>query len=167
MRPMLFLSFLLVAVPTSARAWQLGVGLGLSEQGDERVSSTLQMNAQWKQTVRMSISGFGYRQDPVLQRLLILSVAKPFAILKSKNLIASLGMGGVIKQTKIDQTQDSINDIGFNLGIHVGILYRLELTKAWRLVGGWEQLLMPVGFSSIFLTSARFQSLTAGVEIIL
>lgn len=153
--------------PKIAHAWQVGVGFGFAERGDERTMATTRISVQLKDALRSSLFIFGYNQKPVSQRYAIFTTAKPFQILKNKNLIANIGLGASVKQTSIDQTRNSINDVGFNFGVHFGILYQVEITKKTRFTAEWNQMLMPVGFSSILLTSARFQSFSLGVEQVL
>lgn len=168
----LFIFSCLFQVSTSlfAQDYSVGLGYGIVEQGDDRISPTVNLNVgvdDWQ----LGYYFYGRTFGPVYQKTHTLAFSRrfPVKLFSSEKLGAKIGLGYLLQTTVVAYTKDK--DASFNnsenssnFGALLGVNYIIWTNAPFIIELNWESLIMPAGESGILLATGRKEYLLLGAR---
>jgi len=164
------LSLVLLADP--AQAFELGLGYGAVEQGDDRLEPAVVLHAAIDSYV-LNIYYYGREFGPVRQDNVIVGAAYRWSIFGSSGLSANLGVSLIEEHIRIkysDTTYAQKNNVedNFNVGVNFGVAWAFVpkfLSPFWGQVA-WDSHIYAAGVEGgILLSSGRKQAITLAVGV--
>lgn len=164
------LSLVLLADP--AQAFELGLGYGAVEQGDDRLEPAVDVHAAIDSYV-LNIYYYGREFGPVRQDNVIVGAAYRWPIYGSSGLSANLGVSLIeehirIKYSDTAYAQNNNVEDNFNVGVNFGVAWAFMpkfLSPFWGQVA-WDSHIYAAGVEGgILLSSGRKQVITLAVGV--
>ncbi len=160
----------LLTLPGKTSALDLALGLAAVEQGDDNQRPAAVIHLGWTSNYMSRAYLYGRDFGPVSERTYLLTFARRFAVFKTLNIEASLGLNMLLESISVDNSTDPTDtpkEDNYNFGGNAGLYYAPNL-GALMLQLGWDSHLYPAGLNGgLFLATARkhFLSLSCGVRL--
>ncbi|MFZ9521783.1 MAG: hypothetical protein ACO3A4_15035 [Silvanigrellaceae bacterium] len=163
--PLLAGIILFATLSPAALAIQSGAGGGVVTVGDDRLMPAVNV---WlrSSSVVLESSFVGEKNSAYTQQIAFPQLSYSTSLGKSKTLEGSLGLGGLISQTKInayDDSGESNQKLATSAGLALGLHWTPAFGKDLRMRMSWNSLFIPPGTSVLYLALGHMQSVTLGL----
>lgn len=169
-RLLAFLFIFFIFTSSNSFAFQLQIGPGLLEAGDDRFRSSVHSDLIWQSGYKISMDAAQMKFGPITQSYYLFSLGKEFGLFYPKNLLGSFGFTYLKEQNAFDsslmpsfQRTKSLDQS--NLGAYFGIKLKNTIGQSISYGLGWESSLFLAGAAGIFLATGRFQTIHAFVGL--
>ncbi len=155
---------LLLAVPSQAGAWTLQYGQSYIEQGDFLVQPGIQLGLLDAKDRRYRFDFYGRRFGSFTEATAIVGFDETLKIFPWPELKALYGLSLMDQYIQRDSPLAPKKEIhSFNLGVNLGLDWRLLSYDQWTLDAGWNSHIFAAGFAFLLLTTARKSIFTLSV----
>lgn len=149
--------------------WQVGVGLTLLEEGDDRMRRGLWTNIE--KDDRYAKLYYSYRSfGPVEEETYLLALDQSYPLPYLRRVFFHVGGALLSEKTRIyysdlaPSSSAQRSDTRYNIGLTTGLQMRFRLSRYYNLKVAWETALFPAGlFAGLFLASGRKQFISIGL----
>jgi hypothetical protein len=156
------------AVSSTSRAIELGGGLSVVEEGDDRFRPALSLYGSNSFYFARAFY-YGRSFGPVTENTILISVSRKMGLFRSKQFYAGLGFSLIQETTTVayEASEDqgyNISDSKVNGGLFAGIYWQPLVGGNLTFNLGWESSLFPAGIGGgLFLSTGRKQNISSFV----
>ena len=152
----------------SAIAGDVGIGIAVMEEGDDRQRGGWSLYAE---TPWFFAQGFFFKRSfgPITEDTALVAPSQQVGIPMLRELSLVFGGAALRERTQIDykaQKDQSFNTVEtrYNFGLWTGLRYLFRTSRKLTITGSWETALFPAGIvPGLFLATGRKQLITLAI----
>jgi hypothetical protein len=162
----LCVTFLTFSVAPKAFAGSLGIGFTAVEEQDERHRPAITLLGEPVQDWQLAGSIYGQKYETVRQTSLVASMVRTYALPKSHIFFGGVGFAALWDRWRFSDDADSNQDSG-NFGMALLASARFPKQSKYKMSLDWTAHLFPAGIGTIFLVTARRQTISLTTRVAL
>lgn len=151
-----------------AQAHDVGILLAIADDGDDRPRPAAGAHVGVDQNYYARAWFWGQTFGPVTDTKYLVAAGRRINIFGQKGLTAGFGGAGLLEKTEIayeDEPSENDSESRYNLGVIIGMYYDYDLHKNMKILSSWESHLFGAGTGTLFLSTARKQTLGVGLGV--